>query len=86
MHTGRKEECDECCGVLVDLHGGDGGVIDVAQEEVMHRSVPVAGELIPGDGVPPIGVESSVCEVGDFGEEVEDAFPDHVPCLVPLAR
>lgn len=53
----------------------------MSQEEVVHRSVPVACELVPGDRVPPVGVEASVGEVGDFGEEVEDAFPDYVPGL-----
>lgn len=48
----------------------------------MYRPVPVARKLVPGYGVPPVRVEAAVCEVGDFGEEVEDAFPDYVPGLV----
>lgn len=53
----------------------------MSQQEVVDGPVPVAGELVPGDGVPPVGVETSVGEVGEFCEEVEDAFPDDVPCL-----
>lgn len=56
-------------------------MVDVAQEEVMDGPVPVARELVPGDRVPPVGVEAAVGEEGEFGEDVEDAFPDHVPCL-----
>lgn len=56
-------------------------MVDVPQEEVVHWAVPVACELVPGDGVPPVGVEAAVGEVGEFGEDVEDAFPDYVPCL-----
>ena len=37
----------------------------------MDRYVPVTGELVPGDGVPPVGVEATVREEGQLGEEVE---------------
>jgi hypothetical protein len=53
----------------------DAGVIDVSKEEIMHGTVPVAGVLVPGYAIPPVAVEASVCETGEFGEDVEDAFP-----------
>lgn len=55
----------------------------MAQEEDVHRAVPVARELVPGGGVPPVGVEGAVRKEGQFGEEVEDAFPDYIPGLFP---
>ena len=81
MHAGAEKECDERRCVLVDFHRGDGGVVDVAQEEVVHRSIPIPCELVPGDAIPPVCVETAVREVGDLGEEIEDTFPDHVPGL-----
>jgi hypothetical protein len=33
--------------VFLDFEGGDGGVEDVAEEEDVDWTVPVAGELIP---------------------------------------
>ena len=41
------------------------------QEEIVYGSVPVAGELVPGGTVPPVGVESAVGKQGEFGEDVE---------------
>lgn len=49
MHARREEEGRDGRGVLVQLEGGDGGVVDVPQEEDVHGAVPVAGELVPGD-------------------------------------
>jgi hypothetical protein len=37
----------------------------------MYGFVPTTGELIPRSGVPPIGVETSVSEEGQFGQDVE---------------
>ena len=71
MHDGAEEESDECGSRAGDVQGGDGGMVDVAEEEVVDGDVPVARELVPGDGVPPVGVEAAVGEVGEFGEEVE---------------
>lgn len=45
----------------------------------MDWSIPITRELVPGYGVPPVGVETAVREIGEFGEEVEDTFPDYVP-------
>lgn len=53
----------------------------MAEEEIVHRSVPIAGELVPGDAVPPICVESAVGEVGEFREEIENTLPDDIPAL-----
>lgn len=49
MDTCRQEERDECRRVLVDLEGGDGGVEDMAEEKDVNWTIPVAGELVPGD-------------------------------------
>lgn len=38
------------------------GAVYVATEEVMYRNVPFTGEFKPVGGVPPVGVEVSVCE------------------------
>jgi hypothetical protein len=82
MHAGAKEECNESRSVFVDFHGRDRGVVDMAKEEVVDRAVPIAGELVPGDAIPPVCVETSVCEESDFCEEVQDALPDDIPRLL----
>lgn len=61
-------------------------MVDVAEEEVVDWTVPVACELVPGDGVPPVGVEAAVGEEGELREDVEDAFPDYVPGLMLCER
>lgn len=61
-------------------------MVDVAEEEVMYWPIPVPRELVPGDGIPPVCVEAPVREIGDFGQKVEDAFPDHVPRLSSSQR
>jgi hypothetical protein len=48
VDAGREEEGDQRGGILVDLHGGDGAVVDVTEEEVVDGTVPVSGELVPG--------------------------------------
>ena len=53
------------------MQGGDGRVVDVAEEEVVNGAIPVAGKLVPGDAVPPVGIEAAVGEESEFGEEVE---------------
>lgn len=64
VNAGAEKESDERSGLLVDVHRADGGVVDVAQQEVMDRTVPVAGELVPGNAVPPVGVEATIGKVG----------------------
>jgi hypothetical protein len=54
-------------------------LVDVAEEEEVDGAIPVAGELVPGDAVPPGVVEATIGEVGELGEEVEEGFPDEVP-------
>jgi len=49
-------------------------VVDVAEQKVVHWSVPIASVLVPGDTVPPVAVEAAVSEASDFGEHVEHAF------------
>ena len=49
-------------------------MVDVAKQKVVHRSVPVASILIPGDTVPPVAIESAVREARDLGEHVEHTF------------
>lgn len=46
-------------------------VVDVPKQESVHGAVPVARILVPRDRVPPLGVESAVGEVGEFGEDIE---------------
>ena len=55
-------------------------MIDMAKEEVVYRSVPVAGILVPSYRVPPVSIETAIGETCHFREYVEDAFPDQVPC------
>lgn len=45
-------------------------MVDMTQKEVVHWSVPVPCELVPGDAVPPVCVEATVREIGDFCEEI----------------
>lgn len=49
------------------------------QQEVMYRPIPVPRVLIKRHRVPPIAVESAVCEARDLGEYVEQTLPDHIP-------
>ena len=53
------------------MESRDGRVVDVTEEESMHGSVPVTGELVPGGAVPPVRVEAAVREEGKFSENVE---------------
>ena len=77
MHAGREKKGDESSEGPRDAEGRDGRVVDVPEQEVVHGSVPVARELVPGRTVPPVGVEAAVREEGQFGEDVE---------LVPLVK
>ena len=56
-------------------------MVDVAEEKVVDWSVPIAGELVPGDAVPPVCIEATVRKVSDLREEIQDTFPDNVPSL-----
>ena len=46
-------------------------MVDVSEEEVVNGAIPVASELVPGRGIPPVGVEAAVGEHRQFGEDVE---------------
>ena len=54
-------------------------MVNMTQQEIVYRTVPVARKLVPRHAVPPIGIETAVREVGELREEVENAFPDYVP-------
>jgi len=49
------------------VEGREGGVVDMAEEKDVNGTVPISGELVPGDAVPPVGIEFSIGEVCDFG-------------------
>lgn len=51
----------------------------MTEQEDVHGLVPAPGILVPGHGVPPVGVETAVGKVGEFGEEVEEGFEEDVP-------
>lgn len=70
MHTCTKEEGNESGRILVDFHGGYGGMVDMSEEKVVNWSVPVASELIPGYAIPPVCVESTIRKIREFGEEI----------------
>lgn len=53
------------------MEGADGGMVDVAQEEVVHGAIPVARKLVPRGAVPPVGVEATVGEHGQLSEDIE---------------
>lgn len=46
-------------------------MVDVSEEEVVNGAIPVASELIPGRGIPPVGVEAAVGEHRQFREDIE---------------
>jgi len=54
-------------------------VVNVAKEEIVHRSVPVSCPLIPRNAIPPIAVKTTVGEATDFGEDIEQTLPDNIP-------
>lgn len=55
---------------------GTRGTIYVTLEETVHRNVPLSGEFKPVCGVPPVRVEVSICETGDFGEGAKNILKD----------
>ena len=56
-------------------------MVDMAKEEIVDWPIPIPSKLIPGDAVPPVCVEASIGEVGEFCKEIEDTFPYHIPTL-----
>lgn len=71
MHACRQEEGDQAGRQPRDLECTDSTVVDMPQQEVMDGAIPVPGKLIPGDRIPPVGIESTVCEPSDFGQCIE---------------
>lgn len=82
MYDGAEEESDKSSGIFVDSQARDRRVVNVSEEEIVNWAVPIASELIPGSRVPPRFVETSIGIAGQFGEEIEDAFPNNIPGLV----
>ena len=74
MHESREQKRDKRRRRLGQVEGADRRVVDVAKQEVVDGSVPVARVLVPRDAVPPVTVEAAVGEAGEFGENIEDAF------------
>ena len=55
-------------------------MIDVPKQEIVNGTIPVTGVLVPSDGIPPVTVEPAIGEACHFGQDVENAFPDQIPC------
>ena len=53
------------------MKGADGGMVDMAEEKVVNRPVPIPSECIPRGAVPPIRVKPSVRKSGHFRQNVE---------------
>lgn len=79
MHQRRQQKSHKRRRIARQVESADAAVVDVSEQEFVHGPVPVARVLVPGHGVPPVAVETTVGEARDFGEDVEDAFPDDVP-------
>ena len=75
LHVTQHSERARCQGLRhlsVDL----GLHVDVAQTPVVDGAVPLLPELRQRRGVPPVFVEQTVGEHGDFGEDVQQAVED----------
>lgn len=46
-------------------------MINMSKEEVVNGAIPVAGELVPGRGIPPVGVKAAVGEHRQFRQDIE---------------
>jgi len=79
VHYRAEEEGEECGLHLGQVEKRYRRVVDVAQQEVVYRTVPVARVLVKGYTIPPGAVESAVTETCHFSEHVQKAFPDDVP-------
>lgn len=71
MHTGRQEKRHQASRNPGEVERADGAMVNVPQQEVMNRPIPITGKLVPGDRVPPVGVESPIGESGNFGQRIE---------------
>lgn len=48
----------------------------MSAKEMMDRNIPLAREFKPISGIPPVGIEMAVGEIGYDSEGVEDVFED----------
>jgi hypothetical protein len=71
VYTGRQQEGHQASRNVGEAKRADGAVVNVPQQEVMDRSIPIASKLVPGDRVPPVSVESPIGEPGDLGHSIE---------------
>jgi hypothetical protein len=46
-------------------------MVDMTEEEVVDRTIPVSGELVPRGGIPPVGIEPPISEERKFGQDIE---------------
>ena len=46
-------------------------MVDMSKEEVVNWPIPIASELVPGCGVPPVGVKATVGEHCQFRKDIE---------------
>lgn len=74
MANGGDEEGDDGRCVLSEPRSRC--AVDVTTEEAVYRDVPLARELHPVGRVPPVGVEVSISEAGDFRKGAEDVLED----------
>jgi hypothetical protein len=51
----------------------------MAQQKIMHWTVPIPSVLIEADAVPPVAVEAAVSEARELREHIEQTLPDDVP-------
>lgn len=49
-------------------------MIYVSQQKIVHWAVPIASKLVPGDRIPPVGIEATVCKLGNLGQSIELRF------------
>lgn len=43
----------------------------MTQQEVVDGAIPVASELIPGNGIPPVRIKSSISKSSEFSQGIE---------------
>jgi hypothetical protein len=46
-------------------------MVGEAEKKVVHRAVPITSKLVPRGTIPPIGIESTVGEEGEFRQNIE---------------
>ena len=52
--------------------------MDVPEEELVDRFVPLSGEFLKGCRVPPVGVEVAVCQFEEFGVSAQQTLKHKV--------